>query len=817
MHYFADIILPLGLDKPFTYALEEVDYNRLTPGYRVAVSFGKSKIYTGIIIRLHQVAPQTYDAKFIEMVLDDTPTATPEQLQFWNWLSKYYHSRMGDILRAAIPNTLLLESETLVVKKQLPDGIEESIMNDDEFLVYEALDTNALSINDISKILNRKNVLGLLQGMFLKEYVDIHQKLAEKYIPKKVRYIRVASKFIENDELRNLFELLKHAPKQKEVMLSVFEGNPTGESWKNALHLTKQTGSNSTVLRTLITKGYLEETHLQEDRVLYTFDKSDKEHLLSPAQQIALDSIKEELVSKQVVLFQGITGSGKTEVYMELIAEVLAKGDQVLYLLPEISLTPQMVQRLQERFGKRVAVYHSKFSIHERTEIWQNILSNNENAGVVVGARSSLFLPFKKLGLIVVDEEHEVSFKQFDPSPRYHARDSSIVLASLHNAKVILGSATPSIETSFNSTTGKYGWVKLKERYGGVALPEIVTVDLKEAYRKKYMKGVFSLTLLEEISNALKEDKQIILFQNRRGYAPVHECIDCGHMPQCNQCDVTLTYHQYLEKLKCHYCGYQVPKPVQCHACGMTNLATKGVGTQQIQEQVEQFFPGVKVGRMDWDSTRGKWDFDKLINSFTAQETKILVGTQMVVKGLDFKHVRLVGVLNADHLLNFPDFRAHERTYQMLSQVAGRAGRKGERGKVIIQTYQPKHPIIQQVIENDYEGMLKDQLHEREQYLYPPYYRLIRIMIKHKDLETVKLASNWIFNVLNQSYSGQILGPIFPNIARLRNYYQMQLLIKVENDTSRKVVKQLISQTLKSFDVIGRFKSARINVDVDPY
>jgi primosomal protein N' (replication factor Y) len=444
-------------------------------------------------------------------------------------------------------------------------------------------------------------------------------------------------------------------------------------------------------------------------------------------------------------------------------------------------------------------------------------LSNNENAGVVVGARSSLFLPFKKLGLIVVDEEHEVSYKQFDPSPRYHARDSSIVLASLHNAKVILGSATPSIETSFNSTTGKYGWVKLNVRYGGVALPEIETVDLKEAYHKKQMKGVFSRTLLEEISNALKEDKQIILFQNRRGYAPVHECIDCGHMPQCNQCDVTLTYHQYSEKLKCHYCGYQIPKPTQCHACGMTNLATKGVGTQQIQEQVEQFFPGVKVGRMDWDSTRGKWDFDKLINSFTAQETKILVGTQMVVKGLDFKHVRLVGVLNADHLLNFPDFRSHERTYQMLSQVAGRAGRKGERGKVIIQTYQPKHPIIQKVIENDYEGMLKDQLHERKQYLYPPFYRLIRIVIKHKDLETVKLASNWIFNVLNQSYSDQILGPIFPNIARLRNYYQMQLLIKVENDNSRKVVKQLISRTLKSFDAIGKFKSARVNVDVDPY
>ena len=817
MHYFADIILPLGLEKPYTYALEEVDYNRLSLGYRVAVSFGKSKIYTGIIIRLHQVAPQTYDAKFIEMVLDDSPTVTPEQLHFWNWLSEYYHCRMGDILRASLPSTLLLESETLVVKKDLPEGVQESVLSDDEFLVYEALDNKALSISDISKILNRKNVLGLLQRLFIKEYIDIHQKLTEKYIPKKIRYIRVASKFTESDELKNLFKLLKNAPKQKEVMLSIFEGNPTGESWKNALNLIKQTGITSTVFRTLIKKGYLEETYLQEDRIFYTFDKSDKEDLLSPAQQIAFDSIKEELINKDVVLFQGITGSGKTEVYMEFIAEVLSKGDQVLYLLPEISLTPQMVKRLQERFGKRVAVYHSKFSIHERTEVWKNILSNNEKARVVVGARSSLFLPFNKLRLIIVDEEHEVSFKQFDPSPRYHARDSSIVLASFHNAKVILGSATPSIETSFNCFTGKYGLVKLNERFGGVALPEIVTVDLKEAYRKKQMKGVFSQTLLEEIFNTLEANKQVILFQNRRGYAPIHECIDCGHMPQCNQCDVTLTYHQYSEKLKCHYCGYKVPKPTQCHACGMTNLATKGVGTQQIQEQIEKLFPEVKVGRMDWDSTRGKWDFDKLINSFTAQETKILVGTQMVVKGLDFKHVRLVGVLNADHLLNFPDFRAHERTYQMLSQVAGRAGRKGERGKVIIQTYQPKHPIIQQVIENDYEGLLKNQLRERKQYLYPPYYRLIRIVIKHKDLETVKISSNWIFNVLSQSYSGEILGPIFPSIARLRNYYQMQLLIKAENGISRKVVKQLISKTLKSFDTIAKFKSVRINVDVDPY
>ena len=387
------------------------------------------------------------------------------------------------------------------------------------------------------------------------------------------------------------------------------------------------------------------------------------------------------------------TGSGKTEVYIELINRALERGQQVLYLLPEISLTPQMVQRLQKRFGKEVTVYHSKFSIHERSEVWNNTLKNNTNAKIIVGTRSALFLPFNDLGLIVVDEEHELSYKQFDPSPRYNARDSAVVLAGIHLAKVLLGSATPAVESSFNHMIGKYGWVKLRERYGQVALPEIITVDLKSAYKKKQLKGGFSKILVQEIEQTLAMGKQIILFQNQRGYAPVLECLDCGHMPQCHQCDVTLTYHQYSDQLKCHYCGYYIAVPKKCHACGFTNLSSKGMGTQQIEEQVAELFPKVKVARMDWDTTRGKWAFDKLIHSFASQEIKILVGTQMIIKGLDFQNVHLVGVLNADHLLNFPDFRAHERTFQMLSQVAGRAGRKDIRGKVLIQTYQPQHAL----------------------------------------------------------------------------------------------------------------------------
>ena len=516
-------------------------------------------------------------------------------------------------------------------------------------------------------------------------------------------------------------------------------------------------------------------------------------------------------------MLEGVTGSGKTEIYIELIRDTIKKGQQLLYLRPEISLTPQMVQRLQNRFGTAVTVYHSKFSVHERTEVWNNILNDDPKAKIIVGTRSSLFLPFQNLGLLIVDEEHELSYKQFDPSPRYHARDSAVVLAGIHNAKVLLGSATPSVETSFNCRSGKYGRVKLTERYGAVELPEIITIDLKTAFKKKQIKGGFTEELITAMEQTLAMEKQIILFHNQRGYAPVLECLDCGHMPHCHQCDVTLTYHQYTDQLKCHYCGFQIAVPQNCHACGMTNLSTKGMGTQQIQEQVSSFFPNTKVARMDWDTTRGKWAFDKLIHSFAAQEVKILVGTQMVVKGLDFQNVHLVGVLTADHLLNFPDFRAHERTYQMLRQVAGRAGRKQLRGKVMIQTYQPNHPIIKQVIEGNYEQMFSTQLDDRKEYHYPPFSRMIRILVSHTDLETVKKSSEWITNVLQQANAGEVLGPVFPPIARLRNRYRMHILVKIGTDQSRDRVKSIISRTLERFETIALFKSCRVNLDIDPY
>ena len=815
MLYYADVILPLALDRPYTYAVEKQDFLFLKPGFRVAVSFGKSKVYTGVVIKLHNFQPQRYTPKFIEFILEDSPSISKRQLELWQWISEYYHCKLGEVMRAAFPATFLLESETVIVKKEFED--DKSKITDEEYLVYEALEYKSLTINEIIEIIGRKNVLGLIHNMFTKGYIDLHQKIAEKYKPKKIRFARLLNHLSSKEPLKKLFNSLKNSPKQKQLLMGVFDNNPSGSEWKKVPDLLRKTSVKSNVLKAMISKGILEEAYFREDRLLYDFDKKDTSISLSKNQKNSLLNIESAFENKDIVLFQGVTGSGKTEVYMELIFKAIERGDQVLYMLPEISLTPQMVFRLQSRFGKNVTVYHSKFSIHERTEVWNNVLNNSSKARVVVGTRSAIFLPFYQLGLIIIDEEHELSYKQFDPAPRYHARDSAIILSQIYGAKILMGSATPSIESSFNLMKAKFGGVQLNERYGNIELPEIVTIDLKLSYKKKEMNGAFSKTLIDAIETTLANDKQVILFQNQRGYAPVMECLDCGHTPQCSQCDVTLTYHQPSNQLKCHYCGFTIAAPIQCHGCGGIHLQTKGVGTQQIQEQVESFFPGVKTARMDWDTTRGKWAFDKLINAFVEGDIKILVGTQMVVKGLDFQNVHLVGVLNADHLLNFPDFRAHERTYQMLSQVSGRAGRKNIRGKVLMQTYQPQHPIIQQVIRSDYEGMLDQQLKERIEYHYPPYYRLIRMVIKHRDVEKVRIASKWIFNVLNQSYKGEILGPVFPPIARLRNRYHMQILIKIGKDQSRNELKKLIQSTIKSFESVSQFRSCKITVNVDPY
>ena len=815
MQFFIDVLLPLPLPRAFTYWVNEAEFDFLSPGFRVGVPFGKNKLYTGLVYKKHRVAPQAYTPKTIEVILEDHSIVTPQQLQFWEWMSDYYRCSMGNILRAALPSAFLLTSETFISRVKEIE-IDWDGLSDEAYLVLEALEQRDLLIEDIQAIVQRKTVLPLLQTLIEKGYVQTLQSLKEKYKPKKHRYLRIHPDHSTDEALSSLFDQLKRAPKQSAFLLGLYQLK-NEEEWVKLSLLKKQLDVTSGLVRILLDKGVIEEQWVQEDRVLLKGMDGDSKPVLSFAQQTALNDIQQQWEEKEVVLLEGVTSSGKTEVYFSLIEEQLKKEKQVLFLLPEISLTAQMVQRLQKRFGEQVTVFHSKFSIHERVEVWKNILHNSPKARIVLGARSAIFLPFNRLGLIVVDEENESSFKQFDPAPRYQARDAAIVLANQYKCKLLLGSATPSIESRFNVERKKYGHVQLLERFGEAVLPLVQTIDLKEAHKKKEMKGLFSKVLFEQIENNLLEGKQIILFQNRRGYAPLLECHTCGHIPQCTNCDVSLTYHQYNQQLRCHYCGYHIAKPIQCVVCSGPSLELKGTGTQQIEEQVQQYFPQAKVERMDWDSTRGKWSFESIIERFTTGEVNILVGTQMVTKGLDFKNVGLVGVINADPLLFFPDFRAHERAFQLLTQVAGRAGRSSEQGKVLIQSFSPAHPVLQQVIQTNYEALYTQQIHERRTFDYPPFFRLIRISLKARDYQKAQQAAQWLHDVLAQHLTTPILGPVDPVVARVRNQYIKQLLLKYPDNTSRKHIKDVLSKALKSIEAIGQFRSVKINIDVDPF
>ncbi|MBJ25805.1 MAG: primosomal protein N' [Flavobacteriaceae bacterium] len=815
MEYFIEVIIPLSLDRTYTYSVSSKQNKDISIGCRVIVPFGKSKSYTAIVSKKNLEAPIYYSTKRIDCILDTSPVVNHLQLKFWQWISEYYQAAIGDVYRTAIPSAFLLESEMEISKNNFPKNLAS--LSDDEFLIYEALSISNLSVKEISGIIQKKHVLKILKEMLSKGYVKIDYNINEKYKPKRKRYIRLSEFYQSSDKIKVLLDSLVNAPKQLNFLNVFLNKNTNGKKWEDSVSLINRTNSDSSILRRLLDKDVLEETFKEEIRKLYNFKALSKKKLLSTSQNKALKKIKKGFLKKEVILFHGVTGSGKTEIYIQLIESELEKNKQILYLLPEISLTPQMVKRLQEKFGSKVAVYHSKFSIHERKEVWDQVLKNGSLSKIIIGTRSSIFLPFKDLGLIIIDEEHEYSYKQFDPSPRYNARDSAIILAGLYSSKVLLGSATPSIESYTNAIKSKYGLVNLNERYGGIELPEIKIVDLKEAYDKSLMKGFFSHTMLHEISKTLNAGKQIILFQNRRGYSPILECIACGSSPSCEQCDVTLTYHQFSANLKCHYCGYEKKMIKTCDSCGMGHFQTKGIGTQQVQEQIEELFPGVGVSRMDWDSTRGKWDFDKLISSFSKQETKILVGTQMVVKGLDFNNVHLVGVLNADQLFNFPDFRSNERAFQMLCQVSGRSGRKNKRGKVVIQTYQKTHHVIKAVSENNYESIFKTELNDRKLFNYPPYLKLIRIILKNKNIEIVKNASDWVYNILKHYFPGEILGPSYPYVIRVRNYYHMQILIKIEKKFSRKKTHQILKKCIESFHSIGKYRNTRVNIDVDPY
>ncbi len=801
----------------FTYSITQAESQFLKVGMRVSVPFGKTKIHTGLVGAIHTNPPLVYEAKEIHQILDETPIVTQKQLELWQWIAKYYMCTVGEVMRAALPNAFILESETLV-SRNLKKEIKDTDLKDDEYLVYEALHhQSTLKIQEISSILDKKNVLPVIKRLIEKEVILLQEEIYDKYKPKYVRYVKLMPEYTSEIGLHELLNDLSRAEKQRQVVMTLFSISAKTKKPVKVKELIEESGGSSAIVKTLIDKGVLEEYHIQTDRVQYDGDENEETKALNEYQTKALEEIETSFETQNVTLLHGITSSGKTEVYVKLIEQILSEGRQVLYLLPEIALTTQLVVRLQNYFGEQVAVFHSKYSAHERVEVYNQVLGNSAKAKIVLGARSSIFLPFNDLGLIIVDEEHEQSFKQFDPAPRYHARDAAIVLAHLHKAKTLLGSATPSLESYNNAIENKYGLVEINRRYNNVQLPDIELVDLAEKYKKKRMKGHFSDRMIEEITEALEEGYQVILFQNRRGYSPIVECNTCGHSPQCTNCDVSLTYHQYRGQLRCHYCGYTSAMLQKCMACGTSSLDTKGFGTEQIETEAKMLFPKANVGRMDLDTTRGKHGYEKIITALEQQEIDILVGTQMLTKGLDFRNVKLVGIMNADNLLNFPDFRAHERSFQLMLQVSGRAGRTQKRGKVLIQTYNPLHRILQQVSTNNYIEMFKEQLQERRDFKYPPFYRLIKVTLKHRDYNKVETASDWYAKSLRQVFKGNVLGPEFPPVSRVRNQYLKNILIKIPQPQSLAKTKGAIKKINTTFEAVGAFKGVRVVLNVDNY
>ena len=792
--------------------MTEAEAEFLQKGMRVAVSFGNTKMYTALVLKIHQNKPELYEAIEILQILDEKPIVTEIQLQNWQWIASYYMCSLGDVYRAALPSAFLLESETIVLKND--EFTEETELTDDEFLIFEALQHQSqLTIHQVADILGKKKVLPIINALIHKKAVFVKEEIYEQYKPKMVKYVRLNAQYTSNEALQNLLLELNRAKKQREAVLGYFQLSADKKPIK-AKELETKIRVSAAVIKALADKGVFELYEIQTDRINFKGATNDLKNL-NEFQETALSEIKTAFEEKEVVLLHGITSSGKTEVYTKLIEDNLKSGKQILFLLPEIALTTQIITRLEAYFGNQISVFHSKYSMNERVEVWNNVLENKQKAQIILGARSSVFLPFSNLGLIIVDEEHETSYKQFKPSPRYHARDTAVVLAHQHKAKILLGSATPSLESYFNTQNGKYGLVELNRRFGNVQLPKIELINIKEKHHKKKMKGHFSDRLLSMISEALENKEQVILFQNRRGFSPVVECTTCGVAPQCPNCDVSLTFHKYRNELKCHYCNYQRAMPNNCAACGSNTLDTKGFGTEQIELELKEIFPTYKIGRMDLDTTRGKHGYQKIIGAFEAQEIDVLVGTQMLSKGLDFENVSLVGILNADNMLNFPDFRAHERSYDMMVQVSGRAGRSKKQGNVAIQTFNPYHQILQQVSTTNYAEMYKEQLQERWQYQYPPYFRLIKITLKHKDYIKVDSGVNWLAKALQNVFRENVLGPTAPVVSRVRNQYIKNLTIKIPPKQNLAETKKHIEKIKNTFQSVKEFRPIRFIIDVD--
>lgn len=813
--HFVQVVLPLALPKLYTYAVPNYLDDAIKIGCRVEVQFGKQKLYTAIIHSVSQQPPTDYVPKEIIAVLDDQPIVHPLQISFWNWMASYYMCTLGDVMNAALPAFFKLDSETSFVKNPANDT-DILALPDDEYLIVEALHhQDEISLNDVVMILQKKSIAKPLKSLLEKKIIYVKETLSEKYTPKFETFVELEPGIkTQESGLKKVFDLVSKSEKQENLLVSYIELSKNNKLVSRT-ELLKKAGVTADVLKAMIKK----EIFITEEKIADRISKKEIESLtkyeLSQEQQTALTETKNHFAEKDVVLLHGITSSGKTLLYIDLIKEQVAQGKQVLYLLPEIALTAQLVQRLEKILGN-IAVYHSKFNNAERVEIWNKILSGETK--VVLGARSSVFLPFQNLGLIIIDEEHDASYKQYDPSPRYQCRDAAIYLAKQFDAKVILGSATPSIESYSNTKTGKYGLVKLNSRFGDIQQPQIEFLSLTDANKKKEITNGITFRLRDEIQQALDKKEQIILFQNRRGYAPYLACNNCNWIPMCKNCDVSLTYHKFTNDLRCHYCGYTQSNISTCKACGSNELQQKGLGTERIEEDLKLLFPSANIGRMDYDTVKTKHGHNKIIEAFENGEFDILVGTQMVTKGLDFNNVSLVGVLNADALLYYPDFRAMERAYQLLLQVSGRAGRREKRGNVFIQIGKLDNKIVPFVLENNYEDFYQYQMLERQQYKYPPYSRLIKITLKHKEFQTTVDAANRVAEYLDTKYPNTITGPNAPIIQKINNFYLRDILVKIDrNKTELSVIKSDIQQAINALYQFQTFKQIRVIIDVDCY
>ena len=813
---FVDVILPLSVANTYTYRLRKEHEGQVVPGMRVVVQFGRKKLYSALVRKVHSTPPQHYQAKYVESLLDDAPVVVEQQFKHWEWIADYYMSTIGEVMSAALPGGLKLSSESRVVLSG--QTVEESALTDDEFLLFEALENNEiLTLQEVSDITGKKNTHSLIQSMIAKGVVLLEEELKSKYKPKMVEYVELEDAYRTEEAMQQAFEQTSRAPKQQHMLMtyiqwSGFPSDPLKPVKKTLLQ--KAVKGDAALTKNLVKKGIFSILEVEEDRMGIA-SEADQEIVLSPEQTDCRGQIEAHWKKQRVCLLHGVTGSGKTAIYIKLIEEVIASGQQVLYLLPEIALTTQIINRLRRHFGDRIGIFHSKFNQNERVETWKNLVSD-KRYDIVLGARSALFLPFSDLGLIVVDEEHESSFKQYDPAPRYHARDAAVVLGQIHDAKVLLGSATPSVESMYNAQTGKYGYVELNSRFSGVQMPEILVSDLKEARKKREMNGAFSAMLIKSMEAAFEKNEQVILFQNRRGFSPFVQCETCGWTPDCNNCDVTLTYHKFLNRLKCHYCGNEKEMPNVCPACGSNTVKLNGLGTEKIEEDLQLIFPDKTIKRMDLDTTRSKNAYQNLLNEFEDRQIDVLVGTQMVTKGLDFDHVSLVGIISADQMLNFQDFRAHERSYQLMSQVSGRAGRQKKRGRVIIQSFTPYHPIIRQVIDHDFEGMYKQQVLERRNFHYPPFVRLLKLTLQHKDRQAVFHAAHYLAKELKERFGERVLGPEYPAVARIRNRYHMQIMLKFERTSNIQKIKDRLRQLFIQYGKHEQHKKVRLIIDVDP-